>query len=148
GDTIDRARGPGPRSAARGLRPAAKGHAGLGSYRPYPGYRADNDLLGWQSMKASTPPGATSEYGAEHDRPGAGRVVVLGSVNMDLVVPAPHVPGPGETVIAGPARYLPGGKGANQAVTAARLGAEVGFIGRTGDDDFGRTLRRALQDAG
>lgn len=99
-------------------------------------------------MKASTPPGATSEYGAEHDRPGAGRVVVLGSVNMDLVVPAPHVPGPGETVIAGPARYLPGGKGANQAVTAARLGAEVGFIGRTGDDDFGRTLRRALQDAG
>lgn len=75
-------------------------------------------------------------------------VVVLGSLNMDVVVSAPRVPRPGETLLAGDARFLPGGKGANQAVAAARLGAEVAFIGRTGEDDFGRRMRANLVDAG
>lgn len=99
-------------------------------------------------MTAATPAGITGWRSAESDRPGAGSLVVLGSMNMDLVVSAPHVPRPGETVLAGPASYLPGGKGANQAVAAARLGAEVGFIGRIGDDDFGLVLRRGLHQAG
>ncbi|MDG4832814.1 ribokinase [Solwaraspora sp. WMMD1047] len=75
-------------------------------------------------------------------------VVVLGSLNLDVVVAAPRVPRPGETLLAGDARFLPGGKGANQAVAAARLGAEVAFIGRTGDDDFGRRMRANLVAAG
>jgi ribokinase len=75
-------------------------------------------------------------------------VVVLGSLNLDVVVAAPRVPRPGETLLAGDARFLPGGKGANQAVAAARLGAEVAFIGRTGDDEFGRRMRANLVAAG
>jgi ribokinase len=75
-------------------------------------------------------------------------LVVLGSINMDIVVPTPHIPRPGETVLAGDARYLPGGKGANQAVAAARLGGEVAMIGRTGDDDFGHRMLTNLRAVG
>ncbi|MFB0537888.1 MAG: ribokinase [Anaerolineae bacterium] len=72
------------------------------------------------------------------------KIAVVGSLNMDLVVRAPHMPIPGETVIGSDFRTIPGGKGANQAVAAARLGAEVIMIGRVGDDDFGRAQLRNL----
>ena len=75
-------------------------------------------------------------------------VVVLGSANLDIVVPVPHHPATGETVLGGHHDRIPGGKGANQAVAAARLGARVAMVGRVGSDDAGRTLRTALQDAG
>jgi len=74
-------------------------------------------------------------------------VVVLGSANLDIVVPVPHHPAIGETVLGGHHDRIPGGKGANQAVAAARLGARVAMVGRVGSDDAGRTLRAALQDA-
>ena len=75
-------------------------------------------------------------------------VVVVGSLNMDLVVRAPHHPHPGETVLGGPFATFNGGKGANQAVAAARLGTSVRMIGRVGHDAFGRALRSALSDDG
>lgn len=65
------------------------------------------------------------------------RVVVVGSANMDMVVRAPSIPKPGETVIGSEFVMVPGGKGANQAVAAARLGAHVTFIARVGNDLFG-----------
>jgi ribokinase len=73
-----------------------------------------------------------------------GRVVVVGSVNVDLVVVAPRLPGPGETVTGGDVARHHGGKGGNQAVAAARLGALVAFVGAVGDDDFGASARAAL----
>jgi ribokinase len=67
----------------------------------------------------------------------SGRVIVIGSVNVDLVVRVAHLPAPGETVTGGTfARHF-GGKGANQAVAAARLGAAVTLVGAVGDDAFG-----------
>ena len=75
-------------------------------------------------------------------------VVVLGSANLDIVVPVPHHPATGETVLGGHHDRIPGGKGANQAVAAARLGARVAMVGRVGSDDAGGTLRAALQGAG
>ncbi|TDJ66213.1 MAG: ribokinase [Planctomycetota bacterium] len=75
-------------------------------------------------------------------------VCVLGSINMDLVVRAPRLPVPGETLLGGPWRQLAGGKGANQAVAAARLGARVALIGCVGDDGFGRALVGELERAG
>ena len=73
-----------------------------------------------------------------------GAVVVLGSINMDLVVEAPTLPAPGETLLGGPFRTAPGGKGANQAVAAARAGAAVRMIGRLGADAFAEQLRAGL----
>jgi ribokinase len=78
----------------------------------------------------------------------AGRVVIVGSVNVDLVVVAPRLPGPGETVIGGDVARHHGGKGGNQAVAAARLGAAVTFVGAVGDDDLGRAARAALAAEG
>ena len=75
------------------------------------------------------------------------RLTVLGSLNMDISVTVPTLPGPGATVLGGAAAFAPGGKGANQAVAAARLGAAgsgVRMVGCVGDDDFGRALRAAL----
>jgi len=77
-----------------------------------------------------------------------GTVVVLGSANLDIVVPVPHHPVTGETVMGGDHALVPGGKGANQAVAAARLGATVSFVGRVGSDDAGVTLRESLEAAG
>ena len=78
----------------------------------------------------------------------SGLIVVLGSVNVDLVLRCPALPLPGQTVHGQDFQTLPGGKGANQAVAAARLGAKVAFIGCVGDDDFGREARRVLQAEG
>lgn len=72
------------------------------------------------------------------------RIVVVGSINMDLVTQAPRFVGPGETILGERFLTVPGGKGANQAVAAARLGAEVTLVGATGDDAFGRQLREGL----
>jgi ribokinase len=76
------------------------------------------------------------------------RLTVLGSLNMDISVTVPRLPAPGATVLGGAASFAPGGKGANQAVAAARLGADVRMVGCVGDDDFGRTLRNALRAEG
>jgi ribokinase len=76
------------------------------------------------------------------------RVVVLGSVNADLVLRCSHMPIPGQTVHGRDFQTLPGGKGANQAVAAARLGASVSFIGCVGDDAFGRQARQLLESEG
>jgi ribokinase len=65
------------------------------------------------------------------------RIVVVGSANTDMVVKTAHIPGPGETVIGGEFIMAAGGKGANQAVAAARLGAQVTFVARLGTDVFG-----------
>ena len=74
------------------------------------------------------------------------RVTVLGSLNMDISVTVPRLPEPGATVLGSAARFTPGGKGANQAVAAARLGASVRMAGCVGDDDFGRQLLAALRE--
>lgn len=65
------------------------------------------------------------------------RIVVVGSSNTDMIVKLGHLPKPGETVSGGAFSTAAGGKGANQAVAAARAGAEVGFVARVGDDSFG-----------
>jgi ribokinase len=75
-------------------------------------------------------------------------VVVVGSVNVDLVVLVDSLPGRGETVSGGTFTRAFGGKGANQAAAAARLGASVRFIGMVGDDDFGRASREDLRSRG
>jgi ribokinase len=75
------------------------------------------------------------------------RLAVLGSLNMDLVVRAPRIPAPGETIIGHDLRSVPGGKGANQAVAAARLGAQVSMIGRVGADAHGDALLSNLDGA-
>jgi ribokinase len=75
-------------------------------------------------------------------------IAVVGSINLDVVVEVARHPAPGETVIGGDRRELPGGKGANQAVAAARLGATVALVGRVGADDTGRRLRDGLAGEG
>ena len=67
-------------------------------------------------------------------------ILVIGSLNADLVVRAPHFPQPGETISGEDLQVIPGGKGANQAVAAARLGASVAMLGRVGKDNFGDFL--------
>ncbi len=76
------------------------------------------------------------------------KVVVVGSANMDMVAFAPKLPAPGETVLGTRFEMACGGKGANQAVACARLGAETWFIGRVGADAFGDILLRSFQEAG
>ncbi|NLU84037.1 ribokinase [Rhodococcus sp. HNM0569] len=76
------------------------------------------------------------------------RVTVVGSVNMDVRVRTPHLPQPGETVLGTDFATGPGGKGANQAVAAARAGAIVSFVGAVGTDAFGDSLREHLVHAG
>ena len=67
---------------------------------------------------------------------------------MDLVVRGERLPRPGETVLGGSLHTVPGGKGANQAVACARLGAATTLVGRVGEDDFGRTLLSGLRAEG
>ena len=75
-------------------------------------------------------------------------IVVLGSANMDLVVRQPRLPEPGETMFGSSFDTVPGGKGLNQAIAAARAGGEVAFLGAVGDDAFGATLRATLEADG
>ncbi|MFI4860808.1 MAG: ribokinase [Phycisphaerales bacterium JB063] len=77
-----------------------------------------------------------------------GRVVVVGSSNIDLVCRVPHLPRPGETVGGGTFVTVCGGKGANQAVAAARADTQVTFITRLGDDGHGQMMRSALEHEG
>src|ERR1700761_8766916 len=72
------------------------------------------------------------------------RVVVVGSINMDLVTLASRFAEPGETILGERFLTVHGGKGANQAVAAARLGAEVALVGAVGDDAFGEQLHDGL----
>ncbi len=72
-------------------------------------------------------------------------VVVVGSLNMDLIFRTPRVPEAGETLLGGSFDTAFGGKGANQAVAAARLGPRVAMVGRVGDDSFGPSLRSGLE---
>jgi ribokinase len=72
-------------------------------------------------------------------------ILVIGSLNADLVVRAPHFPQPGETISGEDLHIIPGGKGANQAVAAARQGASVAMLGRVGQDSFGPFLLDSLK---
>ncbi|MFD2764461.1 ribokinase [Micromonospora eburnea] len=76
------------------------------------------------------------------------RVAVVGSANMDVVGTAPALPRPGETVLGSDFVMLPGGKGANQAIAAARAGASCAFLGAIGSDAFGVTLKARITAAG
>ena len=76
------------------------------------------------------------------------KVIVFGSINMDLVVTAPHLPRPGETLTGHSFFTAPGGKGANQAVAAARLGVETVMVGRVGNDSFAAPLLANLRNNG
>ena len=75
-------------------------------------------------------------------------IAVVGSCNVDFVVPVAGLPQPGETVLGRDHLRSPGGKGANQAVAAARLGSEVGFVGCVGEDELADTITDALSSAG
>jgi ribokinase len=75
------------------------------------------------------------------------RIVVVGSINLDLVAATQRIPVAGETVAGLSFRTFPGGKGANQAVAAARLGGAVSMVGKLGDDDFGVQLRESLEES-
>jgi len=75
-------------------------------------------------------------------------VLVVGSVNMDLVMKAQRLPAPGETLVGGQFTIVPGGKGANQAASAARLGCNVRLIAAVGADDFGRAAVANLEAQG
>ena len=77
-----------------------------------------------------------------------GYITVVGSLNMDLVTRTPRIPQPGETIIGSDFRTVPGGKGANQAVAAARLGIQVSMVGRVGRDAFAQPLLDNLAAAG
>src|SRR5919108_3118594 len=79
---------------------------------------------------------------------GVGRVAVLGSLNMDLVVRVEALPAPGQTVLGDRLLTVPGGKGANQAAAAARLGASVRMVGRVGSDAHGEQLVKGLLEDG
>ena len=72
------------------------------------------------------------------------KIAVVGSLNMDMVVTAPRIPLKGETITGQALHFVPGGKGANQAVALGRLGADVSMFGCVGEDDFGRQLIHTL----
>lgn len=76
----------------------------------------------------------------------ANRIIVLGSINVDITYRVQHFPQPGETISASSKAVAPGGKGANQAVAAARSGATTAFIGAVGNDDDGRSMINQLQE--
>ena len=84
----------------------------------------------------------------EHNHPSVPKVVVVGSLNMDVVMESARAPEQGETLLGTAMHLLPGGKGANQAVCAARLGAKVSMIGAVGEDSFGKELVEALEHEG
>jgi len=77
-----------------------------------------------------------------------GKILVIGSLNMDMVIKVSNTPKPGETVMGKSIQYIPGGKGANQAYAAAKLGGDVAMIGAVGKDDHGDLLVNNLLDVG
>jgi len=85
---------------------------------------------------------------ARRERRMSERIVVVGSVNLDLVCAVKKIPAAGETVWGDTFQQFPGGKGANQAVAAGKLGAAVSMVAKVGDDDFGTTLLRSLREGG
>ena len=102
--------------------------------------RAALDLLAERVLEAGAPRRATGRR--------APRVVVVGSANTDFIVHVPKLPVAGETVLGRPLLTAYGGKGANQAVAAARAGTRVCFVAKTGDDDAGRRYLAHLRDLG
>jgi ribokinase len=91
--------------------------------------------------------GGAVRDGADHG-PSGGRIVVVGSLNADLVVRTARFPSPGETIAGSDLAILPGGKSANQAVAAGRLGGDVVLVGAVGDDGNGALLRSSAADSG
>lgn len=77
-----------------------------------------------------------------------GKITVIGSLNMDMVVNVPYIPKVGETISGYSFKTIPGGKGANQAVAAAKLNASVYMIGKVGTDQYGEILTNNLKNAG
>jgi len=75
-------------------------------------------------------------------------ILIVGSSNTDMVIQTPHLPSPGETILGGTFFMNAGGKGANQAVAASRLGGSVSFITKTGDDLFGQRAREGFLEEG
>ncbi|MCK9793228.1 ribokinase [Isoptericola sp. 4D.3] len=94
------------------------------------------------TARPAVPTAPTNQDGSD------GSVVVVGSANADLLARTAVHPAPGETVLGRDLAVLPGGKGANQAVAAARLGARVAFVGAVGDDEFAQAATSGLRDAG
>lgn len=76
------------------------------------------------------------------------KILVVGSFVMDLIVSTEKLPGSGETILGNNFRTAPGGKGANQAVQAARLGSDVTMVGKVGEDDFGKRLVNSCKESG
>jgi ribokinase len=76
------------------------------------------------------------------------KIIVIGSTNMDMVVKTSHIPVPGETVLSGSFFMNPGGKGANQAVSVARLGGDVAFVSKVGNDVFGKQTTQLFEEEG
>lgn len=76
------------------------------------------------------------------------KILVVGSLNMDCVVETPHIPRAGETVSGRNVSFIPGGKGANQAYTAGKLGGSVKMLGAVGNDSLGQTLKKNLSNVG
>ena len=76
------------------------------------------------------------------------KILVIGSLNMDMVIPVKDLPQKGETILGGSPDYIPGGKGANQACAAAKLGGSVAMLGKVGRDEMGRALKDNLSAAG
>lgn len=76
------------------------------------------------------------------------RVIVVGSLNMDLVAQTPRIPDIGETILGRKLSKIPGGKGANQAVSSSLMGAETWMLGKIGPDDYGQVLKRNLKKYG
>jgi ribokinase len=79
---------------------------------------------------------------------GGAMIVVFGSINVDLLVPVPHLPSPGETVLGGDYQIAPGGKGANQALAARRAGSKVAMVGAVGRDAFADIALSLLRQGG
>ena len=75
-------------------------------------------------------------------------IIVIGSSNTDMVIKSAHLPAPGETILGGEFFMNPGGKGANQAVAAAKLGGEVVFVAKVGDDIFGQEAVQGFKNEG
>jgi ribokinase len=99
-------------------------------------------------MAMNSCPGSSDDAPNRVAGEAVGRIVVLGSLNVDLVVTVPHLPRPAETVLGGALHTYPGGKGANQAVAAARLGGTVAMVGRVGRDAHGDLLLAQLRSDG